>query len=168
MNATMIVRSCVEADLEQLNEIYNHYVATSAATFDLDPIPMDVRKDWFGKYAETGPHRLFVAVEGDTVLGYADSHQVRLKPAYITSVETSVYLRPAATGRGIGTALYETLFTALAGEDVHRAYAAVTDIPNPASVALHERFGFHYVGTFHEQGRKFGRYWDVPWFEKEL
>ncbi|MEX2556756.1 MAG: N-acetyltransferase family protein [Actinomycetota bacterium] len=168
MTAPLIVRSCVEADLEQLNEIYNHYVATSAATFDLDPIPMDVRKEWFSKYGETGPHRLFVAVEDDTVLGYADSHQVRVKPAYITSVETSVYLLPVATGRGIGTALYEALFAALATEDVHRAYAAVTDIPNPASVALHERFDFHPVGTFHEQGRKFGRYWDVAWFEKEL
>lgn len=163
-----LVRPCVEADLEQLNEIYNHYVKTSAATFDLNAIPMDVRKDWFGKYAETGPHRLLVAVEGDKVLGYADSHQVRLKPAYITSVETSVYLDPGATGFGVGTALYQALFDMLSAEDVHRAYAAVTDIPNPASIALHERFGFRPVGTFHEQGRKFGRYWDVEWFEKEL
>lgn len=168
MRSAAVVRPCVEADLEQLNDIYNHYVATSAATFDLDPIPMDVRKEWFARYAETGPHRVFVAADGDMVLGYADSHQVRVKPAYITSVETSIYLLPSAIGRGIGTALYAVLFDVLATEDVHRAYAAITDIPNPASVALHERFGFHHVGTFHEQGRKFGRYWDVPWFEKAL
>ena len=163
-----LVRACTEADLEQLNEIYNHYVATSAATFDLAPIPMPVRRDWFGHYADVGPHRLFVAVDGGTVLGYADSHRVRPKPAYATSVETSIYLALDATGRGIGTVLYEALFEALGGEDVHRAYAAVTDLPNPASVALHKRFGFQPIGTFHEQGRKFGRYWDVEWFEKEL
>ena len=165
---TIAVRPCLEADLEQLNAIYNHYVGTSAATFDLDPIPMDVRREWFARYALTGPHRVFVGLDGERVLGYADSHQVRAKPAYATSVETSIYIAPDATGRGIGTALYEALFRALEGEDVHRAYAAITDIPNPASVALHKRFGFQPVGTFHEQGRKFGRYWDVEWFEKEL
>jgi len=41
-------------------------------------------------------------------------------------------------------------------------------LPNPASVALHERFGFRHVGTFTENGRKFGKYWDVAWFERPL
>ena len=50
---------------------------------------------------------------------------------------------------------------------MHRAFAGIT-LPNAASVALHERFGFTAVGTFTEQGRKFGRYWDVVWFEKPL
>ena len=164
----VVVRPCVEADLAELNDIYNHYVATSAATFDVDPITMDVRREWFTRYETKGPHRLFVALDGERVIGYADSHQVRQKPAYGTSIEVSVYIDPAATGRHVGTVLYERLFAALEDEDVHRAYAAITDIPNPASVALHKRFGFHVVGTFTEQGRKFGRYWDVEWYEKEL
>jgi phosphinothricin acetyltransferase len=168
MRTAVVVRPCAEVDLEQLNEIYNHYVATSAATFDLDPIPMDVRREWFGHYASTGPHRLLVAVDGEDVLGYATSSKLRPKAAYLTSVETSVYLAAGAAGRGIGTALYGALFAALASEDVHRAYAGITVLPNPASVALHERFGFRLVGTFREQGRKFGRYWDVEWYEKDL
>jgi phosphinothricin acetyltransferase len=55
----------------------------------------------------------------------------------------------------------------LAGEDVHRAVAGIT-VPNQASFALHARFGYEPVGVFGEQGRKFGRYWDVAWFEKAL
>lgn len=162
------VHPCVEADLEPVHAIYNHYVLTSAATFDLEPASMGVRREWFGHYAGTGPHRLFVATERDAVLGYATSGRVRPKPAYVTSAETSIYVAPDATGRGVGTALYGALFDALKGEDVHRAYAGITVIPNPASVALHERFGFRLAGTFREQGRKFGRYWDVEWYEKEL
>ncbi|MGH2784135.1 MAG: GNAT family N-acetyltransferase [Actinomycetota bacterium] len=162
------VRPCVEGDLAQVNEIYNHYVATSAATFDVEPITEQGRREWFGHYAATGPHRLLVATDEARVLGYATSGRVRPKPAYMTSVETSVYVAPDATGHGVGSALYEALFAAIAGEDVHRAYAGITVIPNPASVALHERFGFRLIGTFHEQGRKFGRYWDVQWFEKDL
>ena len=168
MKTAVVVRPCTEADLAQVNHIYNHYVATSAATFDVDPLTEEWRRGWFGHYASSGPHRLLVALEGDTVLGYATSGRVRPKPAYVTSVETSVYIDPNATGRGIGTALYTRLFAALEGEDVHRAYAGITVIPNPASVALHERFGFQLVGTFREQGRKFGRYWDVEWYEKDL
>ncbi|GGR62078.1 hypothetical protein GCM10010236_14100 [Streptomyces eurythermus] len=82
-------------------------------------------------------------------------------------METSVYVAPGAGRRGIGTLLYDALFKALAGQDVHRAYAGIAQ-PNEPSERLHARFGFRHVGTFREVGRKFGRYWDVAWYEKEL
>jgi phosphinothricin acetyltransferase len=161
------VRAAEEADLEQINEIYNHYVVTSPVTFDVDPITMDARKEWFGHYATAGPHRLLVAVDGTVVVGFAGSHAHRARKAYDTSIETTVYVGPDAQRRGIGAALYAALFDALAGEDLHRAYGGIT-MPNPASVALHERFGFKRAGLFTQQGRKFGRYWDVAWYEKPL
>jgi phosphinothricin acetyltransferase len=108
-----------------------------------------------------------VAEEAGRVVGYACSVRFRPKSAYSTSVETSVYLDPDLKGRGIGARLYATLFDRLRGEDLHRAYAGVTR-PNPASVALHLRFGFRSVGIYREVGRKLGRYWDVEWFEKPL
>ena len=89
------------------------------------------------------------------------------KPAYSTSVEVSVYCAPEAAGRGVGTLLYASLFEALAGEDLHRAYAGITQ-PNEASVRLHARFGFRPIGMYEEVGRKFDRYWDVAWYEKKL
>jgi phosphinothricin acetyltransferase len=70
-------------------------------------------------------------------------------------------------GRGAGSRLYEGLFKSLEGQDVHRAYAGIA-LPNPASIGLHERFGFKRVAHFTEQGRKFGRYWDVAWYEKPV
>jgi phosphinothricin acetyltransferase len=82
-------------------------------------------------------------------------------------VETTAYITPAAGGRGIGTALYEALLDALGPAGVHRCYAAIA-LPNPASVALHERFGFSEVGRFSEVGFKLGRYWDVAWFERRM
>jgi phosphinothricin acetyltransferase len=164
---SLTVRPAEEADLEQLNEIYNHYVATSPATFDVEPVTMDARKEWFSHFSTTGPHRLFVAADEDRIVGFAGSHQHRARAAYDTSVETTVYVAPDAHGRGVGSALYAALFQALAGEDLHRAYGGIT-MPNPASVALHERFGFERAALFTEQGRKFGRYWDVAWFEKPL
>jgi phosphinothricin acetyltransferase len=162
-----VVRAALPADLPALTDIYNHYVRTSAVTFDTTEFTVEARQEWFSHYATTGPHRLLVAVDGDDVLGHVTSSPFRPKPAYATSVETSVYLRPDAIGRGLGTLLYRAIFDALAGQDLHRAYAGVA-LPNDASVRLHERLGFREVGTYVEVGRKFGRYWDVLWFERAL
>ena len=88
-----------------------------------------------------------------------------MKKAYDTSVETTIYCAPEATGRGIGSALYTALFDALRDEDLHMAVAGIT-LPNAASVALHERFGFVQAGLMHAIGRKFDQYWDVGWYER--
>jgi phosphinothricin acetyltransferase len=152
-------------DLEAIAGIYTHYVRCSHATFELEARSDEVVRGWFEGFGERGPHRLFVARDGERVLGYASSSTFRPRAAYAPTVETSVYLDPDATGRGVGTALLGTLLAQLETEDVHRACAGVA-LPNPASVRLHERFGYRHVGTFTEQGYKFGRYWDVAWFER--
>lgn len=163
------VRPGTEDDLGALTAIYNHYVRETAITFDTAVFLPEERRPWLLSYPEDGPHRLLVAQERDSglLLGYATSSPFRSKPAYATSVEVSVYCAPGAEGRGIGTLLYKALFEALEGEDLHRAYAGIAQ-PNDASRRLHERVGFRYVGTYREVGRKFGRYWDVAWYERPL
>ncbi|WP_405491900.1 GNAT family N-acetyltransferase [Streptomyces sp. NBC_00096] len=161
------VRAGVEADLEALTDLYNHYVRETAVTFDTAAFTPEQRRPWLHSHPVDGPHRLLVAWIGDRIAGYATSSQFRPKAAYDTSVEVSVYLAPHAVGRGIGGLLYESLFAALATEPVHRAFAGIT-VPNMPSIRLHERFGFRQVGEFSEAGRKFDRYWDVRWYEKDL
>ncbi|MBT2366879.1 N-acetyltransferase [Streptomyces sp. ISL-10] len=162
------VRAGVEADLAALTDIYNHYVRETAITFDTAEFTPGQRRPWLHSHPQDGPHRLLVAWDAaGGVLGYATSSPFRPKPAYSTSVEVSVYLAPEAAGRGIGTMLYKALFAALESEDVHRAYAGIAQ-PNEPSNRLHARFGFRHVGTYEQVGRKFGRYWDVAWFEKPL
>jgi phosphinothricin acetyltransferase len=167
IDAPVDIREATTEDLAAINDLYNHYVTETHITFDLEPMSIDARHEWFSHYASHGPHRLLVAMSGNAVIGYATSSRFRPKPGYDTSVETSVYLAPEAVGRGAGTKLYQKLFQSIEGEDVHRAYAGIA-LPNPGSIALHERFGFKRVALFTEQGRKFGRYWDVAWFEKPL
>lgn len=165
--AGVVVRYARDDDLPRLTEIYNHYVVTSAITFDLEPSTVEQRRSWFAQFAAAGPHRLLVAEEEGVVLGYTSSQQFRAKKAYDTTVETTVYCAPEAVGRGLGWLLYSALFDALRDEDLRTAVAAIT-IPNAASITLHERFGFTLAGVMHDVGRKFGRYWDVAWYEKLL
>ena len=161
------VRPARVSDLPALNVLYNHYVETTPITFDVEPVTLEEREAWFRGFGAAGPHRLLVAESGGELVGYACSHRFRPKRAYDTSVETTVYAAPDRPRRGIGSALYTALLRALADEDVHRAYAGIT-LPNPASIALHERFGFRPAGTFDEVGRKFGRWWSVRWYERPL
>jgi phosphinothricin acetyltransferase len=125
------------------------------------------RREWFWKYAEAGRYRLLVARGPDGAIAYATSSPYRPRAAYDPTVETSVYVAPEHTGRGVGLALYEALLRELETADVHRAIAGIT-LPNPGSIRLHERCGFREIGRFSEQGRKFGRYWDVAWYERAM
>jgi len=161
------VRAGRETDLAPIVEIYNHYVQHSAVTFDVTPLRPADRTSWLDEHSSGGRYRLLVAVDADRLVGWATTSPFRPRPAYGTTVESSVYCAPAAVGRRIGSQLYDALFAAIAEEDVERIVAGVTT-PNPASFRLHRRFGFRRVGTFHRVGRKFGRYWDVAWFERAL
>ena len=162
------IRAATLEDLPVLTDIYNHYIIHTPVTFDLQPYTPEERRAWFDEHAAGGRYRLLVAVSDDgETLGYATSSRWRPKAAYETTVESSIYCHPAATRQGIGTRLYEALFAAIAHHDVHRIVAGMT-LPNPASMALHERFGFTRVGDFAEVGRKFGRYWDVGWFQRPM
>jgi phosphinothricin acetyltransferase len=161
------IRPANRAELPRLTEIYNYYVINTPITFDLEPVSVEARTPWFEEHSDRGRHRLLVAVEDGNVIGYATSSRFRNKAAYDTTVESSIYCAPEAVGRGIGSKLYGALFEAIAGEDINRIVAGVT-IPNDASMALHQRFGFRVLGTYTEVGRKFGRFWDVTWTERPL
>ena len=162
-----LIRDFHPADIDALTHLYNRYIKETTITFDLHPYTVEQRQaTWMSHYATTGRYRLLVTEYNGQVVGYATSSKFRTKAAYDTSVETSVYLDVQAQGLGIGSQLYSALFEALATEDVHRAYAGIT-LPNEPSIAIHQKFGFEQVGLVREVGRKFGRYWDVAWFERQ-
>jgi len=165
----MRIRDAREADLPRLLEIYNHYIEHTPITFDLEPQSLETRRVWFDAFDPATRHRLFVVTDADDrVEGYASSRAFRVKAAYDRSVETSIYLAPECVSKGLGSDLYAHLLTALeAAPLVHRAYAGVT-VPNEPSEALHQKLGFKRVGTYSEVGFKFGRYWDVAWFERSV
>jgi phosphinothricin acetyltransferase len=159
------IRLAARTDLSRLTEIYNYYVVNTPVTFDVEPYTLERRQDWFEQFAPTGRYRLLVAESDARVVGYAGTTRFRTKAAYETTVETTIYCAPDAVGRGIGKRLYAALFDALRGEDIHRFVAGYA-LPNPATAAIHECFGFKPVGVFTENGRKFGKYWDVCWVER--
>jgi len=157
------IRPALSADASSIAEIYNHHIATSHATFEIDPIDSGemlrrMEAGWAAGYP------FFVCEEIGEILGYAYGHQFRPRRAYVHSVEVSVYIKPGLEGRGIGTMLYETLFSDLKKGNFHAIVAGIS-LPNDASVKLHEKFDMQKVAHFHEVGRKFDRWIDVGYWE---
>jgi phosphinothricin acetyltransferase len=133
----------------------------------VSPYTVEQRTSWFDEHVG-GRHRLFVAEDpAGGILGYSASGRFRLKAGYDTTVEASIACRPEAVGKGLGSRLYRALFDGLAGQDVRRIVAGIAQ-PNDASNRLHEKMGFRRVGVFSQVGRKFGKYWDVLWLEREI
>jgi phosphinothricin acetyltransferase len=162
---TILLRDALPADAAELLALRNHYVAHSFATFDEAPLERAAVDGWMAGYAPTGPHRLLVALAGARLLGYCSSQAYRAHPAFARTVETSVYVAPDAGRAGIGSALYERLFSGLASAGLHRAVVGIA-LPNAASVRLHERFGFREVGVFDEYAHKQGRAISSMWMQR--
>ena len=162
-----MIRRATLDDAAGINGVYNPFILESPATFETAPLDEGARRGWLEKLSSDARHPVFVA-EDETggIRGFANAAPFDPRAGYSSSVKTSVFVDPAWGGKGVGRALYARLFEALEEEDLHRAYALIVS-PNPASVALHERFGFRHVATLDEVGRKFGRYHSVMWFEKQ-
>jgi len=160
------IRPAEGADLPAIADIYAHYVEHTVVTFDLEAPDLAAWERRWGAAAKAG-YPWWVAVLDGECSGYLTAAEFRPKPAYGRTVETTIYLAPEATGRGLGGALYEVALPELGRRGFHLATAGIT-LPNPASVALHERHGFTPVGVFEEVGYKLGGWRDVGWWQRRL
>lgn len=159
----MNIRSVNFADAAPVAEIYNHYIETSHATFELETIDsseMENRiRETFGR-----EFPFFVSEEVGEITGYAYGRQFRPRRAYLHSIEVSVYIKNGWERKGIGAQLYERLLPEILQKDFHAIIAGIS-LPNEASIRLHEKFGFEKVAHFREVGFKFERWIDVGYWE---
>ncbi len=160
-----MIRDARERDAHAVSRIYNHYVEHTAVTFEEHAVPTEEMRRRIREVATAFPW--IVAEEDGELVGYAYATAWRSRSAYRFSVESTVYIAPEATGRGAGSSLYGELITRLQARPVHSVIGGIA-LPNDASVALHEKFGFHKVAHFHEVGRKFDRWIDVGYWERIL
>jgi L-amino acid N-acyltransferase YncA len=161
----MDLRAATENDLPVINEICNHYVATSPAIYQLEPFTADERAAWFAEH--DARHPILVAVEAEVVIGWASLSRYHARGGYRFTVEDSVYVRHDRHGRGVGRALLDALL-ARAAEHGHHSVLAIIDAAQDASVALHARAGFEPVAHLREVGFKFGSWRDVVFMQRMI
>ena len=159
----MNVRPATPKDAEEIAAIYNHYIATSHATFELEPIDAVEMRRRRAETVEQG-YPFLVAEDAGSVAGYAYGRPFRPRPGYRHAVEVAVYIHPERQGQGIGKQLYEELLPGLF-DNAARSLIATIALPNDPSVRMHENFGFVKAGHFREVGRKFDRWIDVGYWQ---
>jgi phosphinothricin acetyltransferase len=157
-----MIRPAKSEDAAQICDIYNHYVRETVVTFEESEVPPNEMAQRIADITARLPW--LVWEESGVILGYAYASAWKVRAAYRHSVEASIYLPPHATGRGIGSSLYRALIDDVRQRGVHAVIGGAA-LPNPASVALHERLGFEKVAQFRQVGFKFGKWVDVAYWQ---
>ncbi len=145
--------------------LYAAYVRDTVISFETEPpSETEMRRRM---EATSARYPWLVAEAEGRVVGYAYASQHRERAAYRWTVEVAIYLDQGHRGRGVGRALYAELLKRLAEQGFRMACAGIT-LPNPASVALHEKLRFEPVGIFRRIGWKAGKWRDVAWYQRPL
>lgn len=162
------LRAAVVEDLPHVREIYNHYVVNSTVTFDEGRMTL---REWRSKFAYLQKLRMpFIVAESPTgqILGYALVTPWKQKRAYRFTVENSIYLGAASTGKGLGTALMQELIDRSKAAGLKEMIAVIADKGAEASIAMHKNFGFTEIGRMGRVGYKFDRWLGTVLLQKSL
>ncbi len=159
-----MIRDAVSTDAGAIASIYNHYIHNTVATFEEDELSTAQMAARMQSVQGAG-YPWLVAERDGVIVGYAYASRWRERVAYRYSAESTVYLAPDTTGAGLGTLLYTELFERLKSMGAHAVMGGIT-LPNPASVALHEKLGMRKVAEFSEVGYKQGQWLDVGYWQR--
>jgi phosphinothricin acetyltransferase len=157
-----MIRYAAAADASAISAIYNHYVLETTISFEEAAVTPAEMARRIQETLQSLPW--LVWQDGAAIHGFAYASKWKGRCAYRHSAEVTVYLDPRSTGRGIGSQLYEVLLADLRQRNLHAAIGGIA-LPNPASIALHERLGFRKVAHFEQVGWKFGRWIDVGYWQ---
>ena len=162
----MKLRAATLDDAAAIAEIYAPFATASAVSFETEAPDAAAMRD---RIEAGGGLYPWIAAEAEdgALLGYAYAARFRERPAYRFAVETTIYLRREASGRGLGNRLYAPLLATLEAQGFTQAIAAIT-LPNDASVGLHERLGFTSAGVYRQVGWKLGAWHDVGLWQRPL
>ncbi|MFA6312228.1 MAG: arsinothricin resistance N-acetyltransferase ArsN1 family B [Sterolibacterium sp.] len=161
-----MIRPAIATDADSIARIYNHYILNTIITFEEQAVSAQEMAERIAEVTSASLPWL-VAEDDGRIVGYAYASKWKGRCAYRFSVESTVYLDPDCVGKGYGTRLYESLFASLRECGMHVVIGGIA-LPNPASIALHEKLGMKKVAHFGEVGFKFDKWIDVGYWQATL
>lgn len=162
------MREVRATDLPHIREIYNYYVANSTVTFDEDAMTLPEWRDKFYYLNKQGMPFVVAVSPAGQILGYALVAPWKQKKAYRFTVENSIYLGAASTGKGLGRELLGELIKRSKAAGLKEIIAVIADQGADASIKLHRDFGFEEIGRMGKVGFKFERWLGTILLQKSL
>ncbi|MEM8796722.1 MAG: N-acetyltransferase family protein [Pseudomonadota bacterium] len=164
---TFEIRPTEKTDLPVITDVYAHHVETGLASFETDPPDLaEMASRYAGIVEANCPY--IVATYGGSIAGYAYAGPFHKRHAYRGTVEDSIYLSPAAQGKGIGSALLARLIADCEERGFRQMIALITRLDPPISVRIHEKAGFETAGILRDVGFKQDRWLDVVYMQRTL
>ncbi|MBO4456503.1 MAG: N-acetyltransferase [Butyrivibrio sp.] len=170
----MTVQKVSIDDAEELLKIYAPYVEKTAISFEYEvPSPEEFK----GRIRDISAKFPYIkAVEDGEILGYAYATSFKGRRAYDWSVETTIYVREDAKRKGVGKVLYGALENSLKDMGILNLNACIAYLSGDRkddnltndSYNFHKKLGYELVGTFHDSGYKFEKWYDMIWMEKMI
>lgn len=162
----MMIRKVKQSDSSEIARIYNHYIKNTIITFEEQEVSQDDISNRIENVLSE-PLPWIVAESENNIAGYAYATKWKARSAYRFSVESTVYIDQNSVGKGIGSLLYKELLLKLKDSGIHVVIGGIA-LPNPSSIALHEKFGFKKVAQFKEVGIKFSKWIDVGYWQLQF
>ncbi len=163
-----IIRNAIISDLQQITNIYAHYVEEGRASFEVNAPNREEMLRRYTAIVDAGyPFRVAVGKERD-ILGFAYASSYRARPAYRFTVEDSIYVKASELRQGIGKLLLTDLIKSCENLGFKQMVAIIGNGKGSASFRLHKALGFRYVGTLHAVGFKFGEWLDSVILQRSL
>jgi L-amino acid N-acyltransferase YncA len=159
----MKIRTFQRGDEVNIARLYNTFIENSITTFETKSISDEEMLGRIENISNTYPY--LVAEVENKFAGYAYATQWKPREAYFATVESTIYMHPDFIGKGRGFALYTELLNQLKESGIHAVIGGIA-LPNVASIDLHLKCGFEYLGTFKEVGYKLNKWVDVSYFQK--
>jgi len=164
----MIIKAIEKQDTQQVCDIYNHYIVNTIATFEEKEISAAIMSDRIASVcAKDLPWLVAKNINNGEVTGFAYASTWKERSAYRFTVEVTIYLSPNFTGAGLGSKLYTALFDKLKSRSIINVLGCIS-LPNPQSIALHEKFNLQQVAHFKKVGLKFDKWVDVGYWQGQL
>ena len=163
---SIIIKPADEANLASILSILNHAIVHTTAVYDYEPRQPEDIAQWFTE-KQQGNFPVIIALENDTVLGYATYAPFKNKEGYKFCVEHSVYVAEGHAGKGIGKLLMTELIQLAKAQNLHTIIALI-DADNIGSIIFHEKLGFSKTGVLKQVGYKFNRWLDLQFMQLTL
>jgi phosphinothricin acetyltransferase len=154
----LAIRQATPADLGQITEIYNDAIQKTTATFDTEPKTLEEQESWFANHDAS--HPILIAEQDGLVTGWASLSQWSDRCAYNATAEISLYVKEEYRGKEIGKELMKAIIQEGKTAGLHTVIARIAG-SNKISADLCKSFGFQYIGTMREVGKKFDKLLDV-------
>ncbi len=157
-----------ENEISKALKIYNYFIENSFSNFEEKKLSK-LTFNLLLKKIKNNKLPFILAIEDNKVIGLAFVNKFREKSGYRFSYEHSIYVDPDFINNGYGNNILKELVKICRKiKKIKNLIAVIGGKDNFASIKIHKKNGFQYIGTIEKAGFKKNKWVDSIYMQKRL